>query len=53
MELDLDLPLTQYKHSEGSAFLKKAFSGSLLLCNFIDFEHFLIFMGVEKEAPVH
>jgi len=44
---------TQSNHSEGSAFFKKAFSESLLLCNFIDLERFLIFMGVQliKESP--
>jgi len=29
-------------------FFKKAISESLLLCNFMDYERFLIFMGVEE-----
>ncbi|ALC85237.1 hypothetical protein AM499_04960 [Bacillus sp. FJAT-22090] len=43
-------PSTQYKHSEGSAFFKKAFSESFMLCNFIDMERFLIFIGVEEDT---
>ena len=50
MELVPDLTFNfNINNLKAQPFFKKAFSESLLLCDFIDFERFLIFMGVEDD----